>query len=359
MRAGGVWLGAMLVLAALTFGACGVKAPPLSADALLPGRVVNLQYQFMDDGRLVLTFAPPTTTVKGAVLKDLGGFYVDRSENLVTPAFCPGCPVTYTERFDVPAVRPSKRRYVADTTYRFEDRLTPGFIYYYRIFAHDSDGEFHPGRFGTISVAYDTPSRPPDVIQTATEDRLVVLTWSPPDRLTDGRAATDLAGYHVYRRIGDGPWTRITSGRPWPGTTYEDTQVVNGRTYTYRVRSVRKWRETLIEGLPSLEASATPLDLTPPPPPVKVGAASVAKGVSLSWAEVTSADLAGYAVYRRDIEAVRFDRLGSGLISATTFLDVEVEPNRTYVYHVTAVDNSPAANESEPSPEVQIQYVPR
>jgi fibronectin type 3 domain-containing protein len=38
------------------------------------------------------------------------------------------------------------------------------------------------------------------------------------------------------------------------------------------------------------------------------------------------------------------------------FVDSRVKPGQTYYYYVTAVDNSPRANESLPSEEAAITY---
>lgn len=346
---------AALLVAALGF-ACGVKAPPLPARLLLPNRISNLTHRFSEDGRLVVTFRPPARNVKGQALKDLGGFFVDRSENRLAPGFCPGCPVTYTKRFHIKALKPRGRRYVSEVTYQFEDLLTPGNVYHYRVFAYDSDKRFHSRKFMTLVVYYDSPCSAPDAIETETGDKLVVLRWPPPERLLDGRPASNLAGYNIYRQFGRDDWIRINSGKPWSRAVFEDTRVINGRAYKYKVRAVRNWRGTLIEGPPSPVILVTPADLTPPPPPVKVGVASLAKGVSLSWAEVAASDLAGYRVYRRKEKGAGFKKIGPKLIPETTFFDVKVKPGVIYFYRITAVDKSPAGNESEPSQEVRIQF---
>ena len=351
-------LAAAFSMVAVFIFACGVKAPPLPADVLLPDRVSDLKYRFSEEGLLVVTFKPPTKNIKGLELKDLGGFFVDRSENRLRPSFCPGCPVTYTKRIHIRAVTPPARRFVARVSYRFEDRLDPGHVYHYRVYAHDSDDQFHPQRLAALVVYYDSPSRPPDAIGVETEDQLVVLNWPPADRLIDGRPVKDLAGYNIYRQPKAGPWVKLNVDRPWQNTAFEDTRVVNGRTYYYKVRAVRQWRGTLIEGPPSPLVAATPADLTPPPPPVKLSAASVKKGISLSWSQVKAPDLAGYRVYRRAEKEAGFKRIGPELIKKILFLDTLVKPGRVYYYRVTAVDNSPAANESEWTMDVQIRYEP-
>lgn len=351
------FIAAALLAAVLCYG-CGVKAPPLRAKFLLPDNITGKTYKFSEDGRLVVTFRPPARNVKGGSLKDLGGFFVDRSEDRLSPGFCAGCPVRYTKRFHIKALKPRSRSYVSDVTYELEDILTPGNVYHYRIFAHDSEERFHPRKFLTLVIYYDSPCSAPDAIEAETGDKLIVLRWPPPERLLDGRPAANLAGYNIYRRSGQSGWIKINSGKAWNRAVFEDTRVINSRSYDYKVRTVRNWRGTLIEGPPSPVISVSPADLTPPPPPVKIGVASLAKGISLSWAEAAVSDLAGYRLYRRTEGGAEFKKIGPKIIPEATFFDIKVKPGVIYFYRITAVDNSPAANESEPSREIRIQFQP-
>jgi hypothetical protein len=50
-------------------------------------------------------------------------------------------------------------------------------------------------------------------------------------------ADADLAGYHIYRATGDGPFARLTA-EPAPAPAYRDAGVEPGRTYRYSVSSV-------------------------------------------------------------------------------------------------------------------------
>jgi hypothetical protein len=49
---------------------------------------------------------------------------------------------------------------------------------------------------------------------------------------------SDLAGYRVYRREGDGPWQRISPAEPVIGPGFHDEHVAAGHTYTYAVTAV-------------------------------------------------------------------------------------------------------------------------
>lgn len=57
------------------------------------------------------------------------------------------------------------------------------------------------------------------------------LNWQP---VTD----SDLAGYIVYRREGDGPWARISPAQPLAGPAFHDANVEAGHAYRYAVSAM-------------------------------------------------------------------------------------------------------------------------
>lgn len=350
---------AAIILMVAAFGfACGVKAPPLPTSVLLPDRPGEPVYSFGKNGVITVSFKPPEKNIKGLPLKDLGGFFIEKSENRIRPGFCPGCPVEYTDTFSIEAEKPPARKFVADVLYRFEDKLTPGYFYKYRIHAHDSDGDHDPASFTTLQVYYDDPGLPPDAVTARTEDKMVFLEWAPPQTLVDGRPMDDLAGYDIYRREPGGPWVKLNSDNPWTKNFFEDSRVANEKTYEYEIRSVRDIEETMVPGPPSPIVSARPRDLTPPPPPVNVYSAAFKDGVKLTWPAAKAPDLAGYRIYKRREGQTESKRIGPALLKVNLFLDSDVRIGETYYYRVTSVDGSPAANESEPSVEVSIIYEP-
>jgi len=62
--------------------------------------------------------------------------------------------------------------------------------------------------------------------------RSVALSWNAPSGSTD-----PVAGYHIYRALGEGSYTRIDSSLDTQ-TSYSDDTVTAGDTYSYEVRSV-------------------------------------------------------------------------------------------------------------------------
>jgi hypothetical protein len=59
----------------------------------------------------------------------------------------------------------------------------------------------------------------------------VDLNWQPDTE-------TDLAGYAVYRREGNGEWQRISPAQPLASPAFRDALTLPGHTYTYAVSAI-------------------------------------------------------------------------------------------------------------------------
>ena len=135
-------------------------------------------------------------------------------------------------------------------------------------------------------------------------------------------------GYRLYRKTGSGKWTTIVSSTT--ATSYTDTTVTEGKTYTYTLRSVKGggWSTGYNDTAKSIKVEATV------PEPVTITDIRSANGaVTLSWKAVPGAD--GYRIYRKT---------GSGkwttivsLTTATSYTDTAVTAGKTYKYTLRSV----------------------
>jgi hypothetical protein len=152
------------------------------------------------------------------------------------------------------------------------------------------------------------------------------------------------------------------------GTIDRSAQI--GQTYLYtaeRVRTVVLDGQSLeVRSAASGSVEVAMLDRFPPNPPVGLVASPGFAGdasagpdqaqrpaIDLSWEPGTEARIAGYRVYRRELEGGSPGtalRLNSEPAPVPAYRDLTVAAGRRYAYRVTAVDG--AGNESGPSGEV-------
>ena len=160
------------------------------------------------------------------------------------------------------------------------------------------------------------------------------------------------------------------------GGTVDRTALI-GHAYRYtaqRVRSVELGGQTLeLRSLPSVEVTVEMKDVFPPEAPVglvavpgfagepSAGQSAAQPGeqaapqiqrpaIDLSWEPDLEPRIAGYRVYRRDLDGdapAVWQRLSSEPVPVAAYRDLSVVAGRRYAYRVTAVNA--AGNESAPS----------
>jgi len=149
-----------------------------------------------------------------------------------------------------------------------------------------------------------------------------------------------------------------------PGGTIDAT-ATRGQTYRYTAQRVRS--VTLAGHNLELRSSISPpvtvimRDIFPPQTPsgleaVPGGATASDRSIDLSWTPNSDAYLAGYFVYRQEIDSNgvvtgTVTRLNTTPVVGPAYRDQTAVAGRRYAYHVTAVDA--AGNESAPSAEAR------
>jgi len=190
----------------------------------------------------------------------------------------------------------------------------------------------------------------------------VVLAWTPPQKTLTG-SAPQIALYRIYRAEVDTSATpsaetiklktQLTSIGESDSASFTDARVNLGTPYVYSVRSVTANSGISLESSDSNFAEITPRDTNPPAAPqgllVVPSAAQgdAAAHFELSWSISPEADIAGYNVYRSDLQGTQGVRQNPETLLTPVFRDISVQPGRTYYYSVTAVDRS--GNESPAS----------
>jgi hypothetical protein len=336
----------------LLMGGCGKKMTSYAPDQVLPAPVRDFHLA-QDGDALLLTWRLPQENLLGQPLTQIQGCQVYRAAlRGVAPAALMAS--DFALYADIDLAYP-KQGEVHGEAMLFKDRdLRPEHRYYYRVAAYGPDG--HLGGWSrTLSHAWGWLPRAPERLKAVPGDKIVSLGWSPVTKLQNGAPLRDLAGYLVYRLSGKGPWIQVTPA-PVRQDKFQDVAVLNYVDYTYKVVAVRRVDGDLLASLGSPTQRATPEKTTPPPPVLNVLAVPTDEGVALRWEPSPVPDLAGYRIYRRQMGEAQYRRLNTELVNKPYFVDSQVKRGVTYYYYVTAVDDTPRANESLPSETVEVRY---
>jgi fibronectin type 3 domain-containing protein len=184
-----------------------------------------------------------------------------------------------------------------------------------------------------------TPPAAPSVTATP-GNNTVGLSWA---------AVTGAVSYSVARSQSTGTGY-VTLGSPTPanGTTYTDSQVVNGTTYYYVVTASNG---TCSSGN-STEVSAAPA-CTPPNAPTVPTATATINSVTLTWNAAATATT--YLVKRSTTSGSGYVLLQN--VGVTTFTDTAVVTGTTY-YYVVAASNGFCSSADSPQVAVTPTCVP-
>ena len=240
-----------MALALLAMSACGRKGDPFLSVPFAPSKVRALT-AVARPGEIVLTWQAPRDNTDETDLLDLSGFHVYRARETFAD-YCLKCPRNYELLFDYEyqgprGQRPERRSYqYRDTT------VKPGIVYMYRVRAYNASGTAGPDA-DPLDVHYDVAPQAPRDFNLERRNRLVALSWQPVDALADGRAAGDISGYTVYRRVEKGEYEAALNAQPIQEVRFEDIPPDYDTVYYYTVRSVRTWSRPSSRVMPALKS---------------------------------------------------------------------------------------------------------
>jgi hypothetical protein len=292
---------------------------------------------------LFLTWLGPTQNAAGRPLTNLERFEVWGAD-YPKKGFCEGCPVSYRKVGEVFPQIPAPGLLVNEGPYAFGYDLNPERVYRFKVAGFSSRGAANPNSWREITVYGQAPPGSPSHFSAAAEDLATRISWGKP-QANQKVEIQKLAPGH--------DWVVLEPSKPQDNFLL-DLDVVYGRTYGYRARLLSLEGDSLTPGPFSREIQVRIEDLTPPRPVGFLDASMSDSGVSLRWENLSEDnEVAGYRVYRRLAGETGF-KLISGLVPVNVYTDNGVKPGETAYYEVTAVDKSPAANESRPSPTASV-----
>jgi DNA-binding beta-propeller fold protein YncE len=154
----------------------------------------------------------------------------------------------------------------------------------------------------------------------------------------------------VYRRedVAQAPFIPLGETRE---NAWIDETVRPGRTYYYRLAGVGPdGRESPPSAELVLRVGVT--TVLPATPPDWDGYLVLPDGIGLKWSVREGEDVLVWNIYRKSPPETKFQLVGSS--RATSYLDVGLEPDRPYVYVLTALDSE--FRETAFSRELQVQF---
>jgi hypothetical protein len=168
----------------------------------------------------------------------------------------------------------------------------------------------------------------------------ITLSWQPV-------SAPQVSGltfaYQISRRGETGDFAEIGTA-PIDQSQYLDQTFEWEKKFDYRIAVITESardKHTFVEGDDSSIVNVFARDVFPPAEPRELQAVFSGPGqqrfIDLSWAPNLEPDLAGYNVYRRE-EGTAAVKVNAQLVTAPSFRDEHVEPGKTYLYSVSAVD---------------------
>jgi len=175
-----------------------------------------------------------------------------------------------------------------------------------------------------LSVSLDIPPGPPKDLSAESGDKYIKLAWEEPD--ISGTLGID--GYDIYKGVIPGKGLlEVTLENI---LEYNDTNVENGLTYYYSVRT----RSIGPDSIPSVEISATPVG--PPTVPLNFKVEAGIRQAELSWEQPLNdggAPIISYLIEKTWDEGSDDIKVLSPLVFHT---DLEVNPGKEYSYSISA-----------------------
>jgi hypothetical protein len=200
--------------------------------------------------------------------------------------------------------------------------LTCGTTYTYTVKAMNADGDSAgvTATATTFACTVAPPTAPGGLAAIAVSQTQINLSW------TDN--SSNETGFKIFR---DGvellPSPKVGANV----TTFNDTGVTCGTTYTYTVKATNAAGDSA-----GVTATATTFACASGSPTAPVGLTSVAKSptqVDLSWTD-NSSDETGFKIYRNGVLITTTDA------GVTTFSDTGLACGTTYTYEIKAVNAS-------------------
>lgn len=224
--------------------------------------------------------------------------------------------------------------FLAKTAYTSYDdtSVVPGQVYWYKVRACNRAGcgEFTPAKRGSAQVPGVPPTPAGLTASQGTFTDRIRLSW---------QAASGAVSYEVYRAEAEtGPYAILATVN---ATTYDDTAVVAGQVYWYKVRACS---QAGCSALSSPVSGYAALATLPAPQNVQASDGTEPGKIVVTWDPVEGAT--HYLVYRALSQ--EDDPSFLATVTTTSYEDTDVEEETTYWYWVRACNAHGCSTLSDP-----------
>ena len=231
----------------------------------------------------------------------------------------------------------------AATTYTDAVPDDPGESYAYRVKAI-RDGERSQASTEAVIQLPGPPPSAPSGLAASLGVGGAALSWQAP-----AEDAGPVTGYEILRAQGEDELTALVADTGNAATAYTDAAATGpGKRYAYRVRAIRGEEK-------SADSNEARVQL-PPAAPLYVLRAVSHDFVMLSWPNPQDNSITGYRILRADVAdgaQGEFAALNEDTGNADTdYVDHTVQPERSYVYRVLAIN---PGGVGEPSRDVEVR----
>lgn len=195
----------------------------------------------------------------------------------------------------------------------------------------------------TFASATDTlaPGQVTGLVHSVQQGK-VTLAWNAVTTNSDGSALTDLSSYRIFRKKNAGDAFAQIGQVDGVNTEFDDMTAKDGADYIYAVAAFDD-EPTPNEGQKSAELAVK----TIPSIPTNLISQGFDGKIRLDWTSVKDGmdvelneNLAGYNVYRSDVDGSGYVKVGSAAPAEVSFEDSSVVNGNVYYYVITAYDNS-------------------
>ena len=334
---------------------CGVKDGPYLPKQRLSNPAKNFRVFVRSKGVLLRWNAPHENT-DGSPLLSLGGFRVFRADTAFKK-ICFSCPRDFSQIFDYNYMGSKNKAPEAIKFFYLDTALEFKNLYTYKLQTYNENNDAGQST-GAVDVYWDAPPLKPDKVISEKSGRLITVSWDAPLTNEDGTPAEEIYGYNLYRseKKGEEPSVPLNN-KVFKKTVAEDIPPKFDKVYYYSVRAVRKVKNSMVESASSSEVAVSYMDTSPPGIPTGLAAIPVEEGVLLKWVPKAEKDFSGFNIYRKTGKEKDFVKINTGLVKTVSWVDADVKVKYRYVYAVTSVDSSAAANESDFSEPVKVYYM--